>query len=124
MKGVTQMKKKSVGRVEGFANKVRQIPAISKFRNAAREWIFYQFMHQLTLGNGFPETLYPIFSEKNVNIQRLNAMTTALKNRAANRNKLHNAFNNVKTMNRYVRPTQSLFQSYIFEFLRRLASVQ
>ena len=37
VKGVTQMKKKSVGRVEGFANKVRQIPAISKFRNAARK---------------------------------------------------------------------------------------
>ena len=88
VKGVTQMKKKSVGRVEGFANKVRQIPAISKFRNAAREWILRW------------ETLYPFCSEKNVNIQRLNAMTTALKSRAANRNKLQNAFNNVKTMNR------------------------
>ena len=107
------MKKKSVGRVEGFANKVRQMPAISKFRNAARKWLFLS-----TASAQRWETLYPIYSEKNVNIQRLNAMTTALKSRAANRNKLHNAFNNVKTMNRYVHPTQTLFQSYIFEFLR------
>ena len=55
------MKKKSIGRVEGFANKVRQMPAISKFRNAAREWIvFYQFMHQATLGNPLPN----LFREK------------------------------------------------------------
>ena len=40
VKGIKQMKRKSLGRVEGFANKVRQIPAISKFRNAARKWKF------------------------------------------------------------------------------------
>ena len=100
VKGVTQMKKKSVGRVEGFANKVRQMPAISKFRNAARKWIFH-------INPRIP--LHPIHLEKNVNIQRLNGFTTALKSRAANRNKLHNAFNNVKTMNRLVHPTQIIF---------------
>ena len=40
VKGVKQMKRKSLGRVEDFANKVRQMPAISKFRNAARKWQF------------------------------------------------------------------------------------